>query len=65
MQHPRDEGAVLTLFNTVLQSGWFPDIWCKGIISPIHKSGDKSDPNNYLSGSCLGKLFCNILSKRI
>ena len=65
---PEMQGAVLKLFNTVLQSGCFPDIWCKGLISPIHKSGDKSDPDNYHGicvSSCLGKLFCSILSKRI
>ena len=36
---PEMQGAVLKLFNTVLQSGCFPDIWCKGFISPNCKSG--------------------------
>ena len=31
---PEMQGAVLKLFNTVLQSGCFPDIWCKGLIFP-------------------------------
>ena len=65
---PEMQGAVLKLFNNVLQSGYFPDIWCKGLISPIHKSRDKSDPNNnggICVSSCLGKLFCSILNKRI
>ena len=64
MQHPRDAGCrVQKLFNTVPQSGCFPDIWCKGLISPIHKSGDESDPNKYQGicvSRCLGKLFCSI-----
>ena len=38
--------AVLKLFSIVLWSGCFPDIWCKGLMSPIYKSGDKSHPNN-------------------
>ena len=39
--------AILKLFNTVLSSGIFPNIWNQGLISPIHKSEDKFDPNNY------------------
>ena len=33
-------------------------------ITPIYKSGDKSDPTNYRGicvSSCLGKLFCQIV----
>ncbi len=48
---PEMQGAVLKFFNIILKSGCFPDIWCKGVISPIHKSGDKSDPSNY-RGMC-------------
>ena len=60
--------AILKLFNFILSVGYFPDIWNKGLITPLFKSGDKSDPNNY-SGICvssnLGKLFCSILNQRI
>ena len=45
-----------------------PDIWCHGLITPIYKSGDKSDPTNYRGicvSSCLGKLFCSILKQRL
>nr|WPH61295.1 reverse transcriptase [Somniosus microcephalus] len=62
------QGAVLKLFNIILRSGCFPDIWCQGLISPIYKSGNKSDPNNYRGicvNSCLGKLFCSILNSRL
>ena len=52
------------LFNLILQSGKMSDVWCQGLITPIYKSGDKSDPTNYRGicvSSCLGKLFCSIL----
>lgn len=29
---PERQGAVLKLFNIVVQSGCFPDIWCEGLI---------------------------------
>ena len=31
--------------------GVVPSIWCKGVISPIHKSGDPLNPENYRPGS--------------
>ena len=58
----------IKLFNLILQSGKMPDIWCQGLISPIYKSGDKSDSTNYRGicvSSCLGKLFCSILNQRL
>ena len=65
---PEMHEALLKLFNLVLSSGCFPDIWNQGLISPIYKSGDKLDPNNY-RGICvssnLGKVFCSIINSRI
>ena len=58
----------IRLFNLILQSGKMPDIWCQGLITPIYKSGDKSDPTNYrviCVSSCLGKLFSSILNQRL
>ena len=58
----------LKLFNTVLRSGIMPQTWCNGIITPIFKSGVKSDPSNYRGiciFSCLGKLFCSIQNQRL
>ena len=60
--------AILKLFNLILESKTFPTVWSNGIISPIFKSGDKFDPNNYRGicvSSCFGKLFCSILNTRL
>ena len=48
--------------------GIVPSIWCKGLISPIHKSGDPPNPENcrpicVLSRIC--KFFCNLLNTRL
>ena len=60
--------AILKLLNIVLSSGIFPSIWNQGLLTPLHKSGDKSDPNNY-RGICVnsnvGKLLCMIINQRI
>ena len=56
------------VFNTILKSGYFPSTWCEGLISPIFKSGNRLDPNNY-RGICvfssLGKFFCSVLNLRL
>ena len=57
------------LFNVVLDSGFFPDVWSKGIILPLYKNkGDINDPDNYRGItilSCFGKLFTSLLNKRL
>lgn len=56
------------LFNLILNTGIFPGAWCKGLISPIFKSGERADPGNYRGicvSSCLGKFFCLILNQRL
>ena len=60
--------AYLKLFNSVLTSGRMPNTWCRGLITPIYKSGGRNDPSNYRGicvSSCLGKLFCSILNQRL
>ena len=45
-----------------------PQTWCGGLITPIYKSGGRSDPASYRGicvSSCLGKLFCSILNQRL
>ena len=56
------------LFNLILECRILPDKWCEGLLTPIFKSGDKQDPNNYRGicvTSCMGKFFCLILNKRL
>ena len=56
------------LFNIILNSGKFPELWCEGLITSIYKSGNKLDPNNYRGicvSSSLGKFFCLTLNDRL
>jgi exonuclease III len=60
--------SLTKLFNHILDSGTFLDIWNHTLISPIFKSGDKTDPQNYRGiaiTSCLGKLFTSIINTRL
>ena len=48
----KDSAHVITpsltrLFNRSLANKTFPSIWKKGKVSPLFKSGDRCDPNNY------------------
>jgi len=59
---------IKALFNDILSSGTFPAIWCESLITPIHKKGSYSDPNNYRAVSVansLSKVFMKILSTRL
>lgn len=65
---PKLRLAILTLFNLLLKSGHFPEIWKENVITPIFKQGEKYDPNNYRGitvSSNLGKLFCSIINERL
>ena len=61
-------GPTHKLFNAILENSIYPSQWKMDILSPIHKAGDKGDPNNYRGvtvSSCFGKLFNKILQKRL
>lgn len=52
------------LFNTSLKTGTFPDIWKRAYVTPIHKSGNKCEADNYrpISKLCIfSKVFENIV----
>ena len=56
------------LFNLILNSGYYPQEWCKGRIVSIHKKGDPSLPSKYRGitiTSVMGKLFNSILNNRL
>ncbi|MEW8548622.1 MAG: reverse transcriptase family protein [Candidatus Thiodiazotropha sp.] len=57
------------LFNTILDTGHFPEQWSIGCIHPIYKNkGERNDVKNYRPItilSCLGKLFTSILNLRL
>ena len=56
-------------FNSILDTGHFPEQWSVGCICPIYKNkGDRADVQNYRPItilSCLGKLFTSILNSRL
>ena len=57
-----------TLSNTIFDSADYPDDWAQGLIYPVHKKGDKSDPQNYRIVSLipsLAKVFKSVLENRL
>ena len=56
------------MFNIILESEHFPDMWNVAYQVPIFKGGDMFDPNDFRGislTSCLGKLFNRALNKRL
>lgn len=51
------------LFNRCIIEGKVPDVWKISNVTPILKSGDKTDDTNYrpISFSCLAKIFESVL----
>ena len=59
---------LLLLFNKILNCSLYPSQWKCDILSPLHKAGEKSDPNNFRGisvSSCLGKLFNKLMQRRL
>ena len=59
---------LLLIFNTILRFNLYPKEWKNDILGPLHKSGDKTDTNNFRGlafSSCLGKLFNSMLRQRL
>ena len=60
--------SFLYLFNSILNSGAFPNEWKISLISPIHKKGSVHEISNYRGISltpCISKLFESILNSRL
>ena len=56
------------LFNNILSSGNFPELWVRCIIIPIFKKGDVNDAGNYRGISLVshvGKLFTSLINSRL
>ena len=52
----------------MFQNGTFPASWTDGIISPLHKKGERTDVDNHrgiIISSWLSKVHLRILTKRI
>ena len=46
------------LFNRIMIDGTYPEAWADGIIVPLYKKGDPSNPGNYRGitlSSCIEK----------
>ena len=59
---------LVSFFSEISKSHYYPGNWCKGIITPIHKQGEKNNPDNNKDiaiNSCLSKLFNLLLTKRL
>lgn len=57
-----------SIYNIVLDTGYFPSAWSDEILVPVFKSGEVNDPANYRGTSLignLGKLFTIILNLRL
>ena len=56
------------IYNVIFETGTYPESWAKGLIVPIHKKGDKGDPNNYRGItliSTFAKIFSLVLRNRL
>ena len=63
---PNLQCAVLNLFYLMLNTGRFPMIWNKAIITTIFKSGDKLDLSDY-GGICVNSnlgILCSVINSR-
>ena len=65
---PTNLPFLVTLFNTIPETKRYPEDWTCGIITPIHKSGETDNPDNYRGitiNSCLSKLLNLLLTNRL
>ncbi len=56
------------MFNKILTTGNYPKLWGEGVITSIHKKGDRLDPGNYRGitiSSSIAKVFGLVLRRRL
>ena len=59
---------IVHIYSTYIKSGIFPEIWSKGVITVIPKSGKLSDPTNWrpiTQTSIFAKIFEKIIHNRV
>ena len=59
---------LVKIFNKVFNTSVFPEEWTKSIIVPLHKKGNRDDPDNYRGISllsCVSKVFTGVLNARL
>ena len=55
---------IMCIFNSSITNGIFPDVWKTANVTPIHKSGSKSDLNNYRPISVIS-VFARMLERLV
>lgn len=56
------------LFNVILCTGYFPEIWVRSVIVPLFKKGAVDEPGNYRGISLvshMGKLFTSTINRKL
>ena len=59
---------ILSFLNLTLREGLITSSWCLDIITPIHKEGTKSNPDNYRGISIMNsllKILCTLMNNRL
>ena len=59
---------LITLANKILGTQYYPEEWSIGIITPLYKTGELDNPDNYKGialNSCISKLFTTLLNNRL
>ena len=62
------KGPHTIFFNNILISGRYPTLWSHGLIIPIFKKDDPSNPENYRGITLLSpmrKIFTSIMNNRL
>ena len=60
--------CIAALYNALPSAGSLPPSWALSAITPIHKSGDATDPGNYRGiavGCVLARLYASLLNTRL
>ena len=55
---------IMCIFNSSIQNGVFPGVWKTASVTPIRKSGSKSDRNNYRPISVIS-VFARMLGRLV